>query len=60
MKMEEVISLLRPHLRDLQPYSSARDEFDQSTVGSKKFTYLDANENPFNTGYNRYPRSLSA
>jgi len=55
MKIEEVLSLVRPHLRDLQPYSSARDEFDQSKVDKEKFVYLDANENPFDTGYNRYP-----
>ncbi|MEI9920070.1 MAG: histidinol-phosphate transaminase [Bacteroidota bacterium] len=55
MKIEEVLSLVRPHLRDLQPYSSARDEFDQSAVEKNKFIYLDANENPFDTGYNRYP-----
>jgi histidinol-phosphate aminotransferase len=32
------------------PYSSARDEY----TGSKA-VFLDANENPFNTPYNRYP-----
>jgi histidinol-phosphate aminotransferase len=55
MTIQEVLSLVRPHLRDLQPYSSARDEFDQSTVGSQPFVYLDANENPFENGHNRYP-----
>lgn len=55
MTIEEVLTLVRPHLLELQPYSSARDEFDQSTVGNRKFVYLDANENPFNTDYNRYP-----
>ncbi|HEX8060594.1 MAG TPA: aminotransferase class I/II-fold pyridoxal phosphate-dependent enzyme, partial [Cyclobacteriaceae bacterium] len=55
MKVEEVLSLVRPHLLDLQPYSSARDEFDQSTVEKNKFIYLDANENPYETEYNRYP-----
>jgi histidinol-phosphate aminotransferase len=55
MKIDEVLSLVRPHLRDLQPYSSARDEFDQSNVGKVQYTYLDANENPFNTEHNRYP-----
>lgn len=55
MTIEETLSLVRPHLLNLQPYSSARDEFDQSTVGKEKFIYLDANENPFDTDYNRYP-----
>ncbi len=55
MTIQDVLSLVRPHLLDLQPYSSARDEFDQSKVDKEKFVYLDANENPFDTGYNRYP-----
>jgi len=45
--------LLRPHILDLKPYSSARDEFS----GAAK-VFLDANENPFtesNQGWNRYP-----
>ena len=54
MKLNEVLSLVRPHLLSLEPYSSARDEFDQG-FGGKGFAYLDANENPFNNGYNRYP-----
>jgi histidinol-phosphate aminotransferase len=55
MKIEDVLSLVRPHLLNLQPYSSARDEFDQSVIGKQQYVYLDANENPFDTGYNRYP-----
>lgn len=50
--------MVRPHLLNLQPYSSARDEFDQSKVDINQFVFLDANENPFNTGYNRYPDPL--
>jgi histidinol-phosphate aminotransferase len=43
-------SLLRPNIRGLKPYSSARDEFyGEASV------YLDANENPYNRPYNRYP-----
>ena len=42
--------LLRPNIRDLAPYSTARDEY-QGTLG----VYLDANENPFDNGFNRYP-----
>lgn len=44
--------LIRPNILDLRPYSSARDEFDGMGSG---MTFLDANENPFNTGLNRYP-----
>jgi histidinol-phosphate aminotransferase len=55
MTIKEVLSLARPHLLSLQPYSSARDEFDQSTVGDQPYVYLDANENPFGTEHNRYP-----
>jgi histidinol-phosphate aminotransferase len=42
--------LLRPNIRNLKPYSSARDEFSGSAS-----VFLDANENPYDTGYNRYP-----
>lgn len=46
--------LIRPHILQLQPYASARDEYS-----GKEGTFLDANENPFSsvTGedYNRYP-----
>jgi histidinol-phosphate aminotransferase len=55
MTIKEVLSLVRPHLLDLHPYSSARDEFDQSNVGTEPYVYLDANENPFENGNNRYP-----
>ena len=44
--------LVRSHIADLQPYSSARDEFD---AGDGDVVYLDANENPFDNGVNRYP-----
>mgnify|MGYP006145724879 FL=1 len=42
--------ILRPCIKNLKPYSSARDEFT-----GKADVYLDANENPFDTGLNRYP-----
>jgi histidinol-phosphate aminotransferase len=46
-----ITTLLRPHLRALTPYSTARDEF----TGSAR-VYLDANENPFgHEALNRYP-----
>jgi len=42
--------LIRKNVLNLKPYSSARDEFKgQASV------YLDANENPYDTGLNRYP-----
>ena len=45
--------LLRPNIQSLKPYSSARDEFK-----GEASVYLDANENPYNTPYNRYPDPL--
>lgn len=50
MKKVELSGLLRKNIRDLIPYASARDEYK-----GKDATFLDANENPFDTGYNRYP-----
>ena len=44
--------LVRTHIADLQPYSSARDEFDPV---DGDVVYLDANENPYENGVNRYP-----
>ena len=50
----EISKLLRPHLLDLKPYSSARDEFKGDAD-----VYLDANENAFGSTssdqYRRYP-----
>ncbi len=48
----DIQKLVRPHIADLQPYSSARDEFNPV---EKEIVYLDANENPYNNGVNRYP-----
>ena len=42
--------LLRENIKNLQPYSCARDEFK-----GEASVYLDANENPFNAPFNRYP-----
>jgi len=44
---------LRENILNLKPYSSARDEFSGEAV-----VFLDANENPFNQPYNRYPDPL--
>ena len=41
---------LRKNIKNLVPYSSARDEYSGTDA-----TFLDANENPNNEPYNRYP-----
>lgn len=46
-------TLVRPNIRALSPYSSARSEFK-----GKAEIFIDANENPFETGMNRYPDPL--
>ena len=46
-------NLVRPNIAALKPYSSARDEFKDAT--SNQMIFLDANENPFENGVNRYP-----
>jgi histidinol-phosphate aminotransferase len=48
--MIDINSLVRKNILSLTPYSSARNEFDDSAE-----VYLDANENPYETGLNRYP-----
>jgi histidinol-phosphate aminotransferase len=48
--MKPLKELLRPNILKLQPYSSARDEYT-----GDEGVFLDANENPFNAPYNRYP-----
>ncbi|MEG1586645.1 MAG: histidinol-phosphate transaminase [Bacteroidales bacterium] len=46
-------ALVRPNIRSLKPYSSARSEFTGDAS-----VFLDANESPFENGYNRYPDPL--
>ena len=46
--------LVRPNIWSLAPYSSARDEYS----GKEAHVFLDANENPYNDPYNRYPDPL--
>lgn len=48
--MKLLNQLLRPTIKGLKPYSSARDEYTGESA-----VLLDANENPFNEPYNRYP-----
>ncbi|REG86146.1 histidinol-phosphate transaminase [Winogradskyella sediminis] len=45
-------NLLRDNIKSIKPYSSARDEYKDTTDG---MIFLDANENPFSTDVNRYP-----
>ena len=49
----KISDLVRDNIRDLKPYSSARDEYKDAT--SQEMIFLDANENPFENGVNRYP-----
>jgi len=55
--MFDINKILRPNIKNLVPYSSARDEFK-----GEASVYLDANENaygsPLATNYNRYPDPL--
>ena len=47
-------SLTRKNIWSLAPYSSARNEY----AGREARVFLDANENPYNAPYNRYPDPL--
>lgn len=51
--MKSLQELVRPNIWQMKPYSSARDEFH-----GEASVFLDANENPWNTPYNRYPDPL--
>ncbi len=44
--------MIREHIKTLNPYTSARDDFKNT---KEEMVFLDANENPFNNGLNRYP-----
>ena len=46
-------NLVRENVKAMKPYSSARDEFEDFDTADMIF--LDANENPFENGVNRYP-----
>lgn len=50
MKNFDIDSLVRPNILALSPYSTARDECDKA-LG----IFLDANESPWPSGWNRYP-----
>jgi histidinol-phosphate aminotransferase len=57
MKIIDIRGLLRPHLREFKPYSSARTEYTGTDA-----IFLDANENPLGSSsgesYHRYPNPL--
>ncbi len=48
--MRQLEELVRPNIRSLSPYSTARDEY-QGAIG----IFLDANESPYPNPWNRYP-----
>ena len=52
--MKSLEELTRPNIWSLAPYSSARNEY----AGREARVFLDANENPYNAPYNRYPDPL--
>ncbi len=52
--MKQLQDLVRPNIWALAPYSSARNEY----AGHTAHVFLDANENPYNKPYNRYPDPL--
>ncbi|MCQ2143920.1 MAG: aminotransferase class I/II-fold pyridoxal phosphate-dependent enzyme, partial [Bacteroidales bacterium] len=50
MTDKDIAALVRPNILSLAPYSTARDEYK-----GKLGIFIDANESPFDTGWNRYP-----
>lgn len=51
--MKALQELIRPNIWSLAPYSCARNEFT-----GEASVFLDANENPYNQPFNRYPDPL--
>jgi len=51
--MSDITKLVRENILNLKPYSCARSEFK-----GEASVFLDANENPMNAPYNRYPDPL--
>ncbi len=52
MSKVDIQNLVRENVKGLSPYSSARDEY---VSDGSDMVFLDANENPFENGVNRYP-----
>ncbi|MGC1473463.1 MAG: histidinol-phosphate transaminase [Psychroserpens sp.] len=48
----DLSKLIRDNIKNVKPYSSARDEYKEISDG---MVFIDANENPFQNGVNRYP-----
>lgn len=48
--MKDIENIIRPNIAALCPYSTARDDY-QGPLG----VFLDANESPYENGWNRYP-----
>lgn len=53
MENFDLNNLVRENVKTMKPYSSARDEFKDFDVA--QMIFLDANENPYQSGVNRYP-----
>jgi histidinol-phosphate aminotransferase len=49
----DIANLVRKNIQKMKPYSSARDEFKGEAE-----VFLDANENPYPSPFNRYPDPL--
>jgi histidinol-phosphate aminotransferase len=49
----DLTKLVRKNIAEMKPYSSARDEFKGEAE-----VFLDANENPYPSAFNRYPDPL--
>lgn len=52
--MRQLKELVRPNIWHLDPYSSARNEYSEHVA----HVFLDANESPYNSPFNRYPDPL--
>jgi histidinol-phosphate aminotransferase len=52
MNTFDINNLVRKNIKNMKSYSSARDEFKDFNT---EMIFLDANENPFENGVNRYP-----
>lgn len=55
MSKIDITQLVRPMVREIAPYRSARDDFEDFEAQK---VFLDANENPYKSIANRYPDPL--
>ena len=53
--MFDLDKVVRKNIKTLKPYSCARDEYK-----GKEAIFMDSNENPYDTGFNRYPDPLQS